>query len=305
VYDEEMRCCRIARRRLVLEEKRDSSSLKTCIIAGCGKTQKDASQDGLCTSHAQQLQKIGKYQKKMTLELLKICGRPQTHPDTGNDAAVSQNGDAADDQRKPGTPPPPPPMTPPPPSPPARMIGAGDTHVDGSNPEDSKHTENDAVSQTEKGVTVSGAGSAQVNGWYTKMDAPVGDCSEECGRPTRCKNKEGRCSECGATWSGEYGSALPENIKIWAGTDRVAKRQDRHDKFYYQSQGRPWFEKDDGCLISSNYASWWCESPNGTPLYFVKTDAALPPAEGWEPYNTQMQRISGGRSPAPQMRVVM
>merc|ERR1711964_622310 len=68
------------------------------------------------------------------------------------------------------------------------------------------------------------------------------------------------------------------------------------------TNGRPWFQKDDGCCIYGDSSlvppEWRCRGGNGVLLYDVESDAALPPAKGWD------CDIYCGEAPAPSLRVV-
>jgi len=117
---------------------------------------------------------------------------------------------------------------------------------------------------------VTGAGSPEVNGWYRRMPARYGD---------------------------KY---MSRTMGIWA-----TKRQWRKCQ-----QGRVWFEKDDGGYVHWGWPGkvWRVHRPatgiyvegittRSDPLYCVKSEAALPPPEGWK-------TCGKGKSPLPQIRVV-
>jgi len=64
----------------------------------------------------------------------------------------------------------------------------------------------------------------------------------------------------------------------------------------HATQGRPWYEKDDGCYICCDRISiskvWDCRIKEGATYYSVESSAALPPAQGWT-------KMSWNEGPAP------
>jgi len=175
------------------------------------------------------------------------------------------------------------------------------------------------------GVRVRGAGDASINGWYSlrendfKLTCQITEECESCGgygsviadcwfrtQMNNCKGREGmteeqkanlpfgcpkelRCDEC--------------TCKACRGEGQSHSSQKDRTRWLRYTQGRPWYEKDDGCYLywhdgypRRSYKAWWCVSAQNRRLYFVKSEAALPPANGWA--------TCLGKDPAPQMRVV-
>jgi len=120
------------------------------------------------------------------------------------------------------------------------------------------------------GIEVTGAGSAHLNGWYGRRDASEGP-------PSSIRNTKG-----------------------WI----------THETWMRDSEGRPWYQKDDGCHIyfdsSSSMIEWYCADPDGKIYYGCDVDYARwrdipipedhPPVDEWSIY-IPSSSIAGGEDP--------
>jgi len=129
----------------------------------------------------------------------------------------------------------------------------------------------------ELGVEVIGAGCTQMNGWYRRRESHEGP---------------------------------PESYRCFSGATNEQGWRTEID-------GRPWFEKDDGCYIhydsygTSKQTYWFCHNEDGGSEYKVKASweidssdsdsgdwSHIPPAAGWRTFSMH------SHYPTPTLRVV-
>jgi len=122
-------------------------------------------------------------------------------------------------------------------------------------------------------VSVTGAGHAEVNGWYHRR---------------------------------EPNDATPSGILLG-----YRNKQFGRSMWLQQSGGRPWYEKHDGHHIrflsgvnpfggAALPPTWLCNASTGGNSYFVNSDGNIPPTTGWEP---QKKNLDPSLAPAPTIRV--
>merc|ERR1711964_703276 len=119
----------------------------------------------------------------------------------------------------------------------------------------------------ELGVMVTGAGCAEINGFYRRRHA-----------------KEG-----------------PPEKSFWTMCNMS------HETWLYRAGGRSWYEKDDGCHImrDGRYGTWFCCASDIRICYYAKENntckfTELPPSGGWGTGTGATQEDL----PAPTVRVV-
>merc|ERR1711964_167924 len=118
------------------------------------------------------------------------------------------------------------------------------------------------------GVEVTGAGSAEVNGWYDRKELAEGP---------------------------------PPGWYSWSPLGNIQWRW-RQERMH---ANRPWYQKDDGCFIRYDEHAWFIHTPNGYRLYARRSGRQYPedapPAQEW---NTAYIPVGmRGAVPAPTVTV--
>jgi len=153
-----------------------------------------------------------------------------------------------------------------------------------------------------RGVQVTGAGIAKMNGWYGHAEAAQGPPKVWLDQCTVCNGKPLVCTKTGTCKHDPlHGKVDPAHKEKWHKPCPKGCQKTREvlQSQWQRNTGGKWFEKNDGCYICFSKAKkcWFMFDENQTLLYRIKSDATLPPVAGWT-------ACDDGELPTPTLRMV-